>query len=66
MVKIKELTSEKGVVKGTELEFDGTMLDISAEIGCITKSLIDRAFRDDEEHKHIAILSISMALTDLL
>lgn len=51
MVKIKELTSEKGVVKGTELEFDGTMTEICADIYCITTSLLDKAFKGKSEKK---------------
>lgn len=65
MIKIKEMVSDKGIVKGTELEFKGLSSTISAEIGCITKSLIDRAFTD-EEHKKIAIVTISTSLMNLL
>ena len=64
MVKIKGLTSDKGVTSIEVLEINGTPSAICGEIGCIIKMLLDKVYKDEDD-KMIAKFTISTNLMDM-
>lgn len=64
MVKIQQLETNMGTTNIEALEFNGTVSNICADIGVITKVLLDKAFKDKDD-KAIATFTIATNLLSM-